>query len=375
MSRAPDRQTDGEDPRRPLAQDRPRRAQDFGLDMRRLKRIRVITFAILALPLLALALLAGKFVSMPVTQAWHGAAYSDQQFSQAIERLAPVWVVNRFEPYLPHLTKGTDLLQDGENSAAEKELRTALQTWESGHDLNQPMHAQCKIRNNLAISIERQAKDITDDGDRADRMFEAEQIITPCMSGGGGGDGEGQGQGGGDDGDGEGQGGGDGEGQGGGGQGDKSGDPDQGGGGDESGEPSEGEDGGESGEPSEGEGTGNEDQDTTDDNGKRIEDERRDADKKAGNDPDEREKEQKGQDQGDGGQGGEEDGNGGPKDPGDPKREDPEGSEKPEEAPTEGDSKEEQKKKDELDKRNKDANKGEGEDDSDGGDDNPAKPW
>jgi hypothetical protein len=349
---------------RPLEQETPRRARDFGLDMRRLKRLRVITFSILALPLLALALLAGKFVSMPITQAWHGSAYSQQQFTEAAERLSPVWVVNWFEPYLPHLTKGTDLLQDGKNAEAEKELQAALDTWEDGHDLNQPMHAQCKIRNNLAISIERQAAEIKDDGDRADRMFEAEQIITPCMSGGGGGDDD-QGQGGGgDDGDDQGQGG----------DGDDGDDQGQGGDGDDegtsSGDPDE-----DQGTGDEDEGTGNEDQGTTDDNGKRIEDERRDADKKAGNDPDEREKDQKGKDQDKGDQGGQDDGNGGPKDPGDPKREDPEGSEKPEEAPTEGDSTEEQKKKDELDKRNKDANDGEGEDDSDGGDDNPAKPW
>jgi hypothetical protein len=348
---------------RPLEQETPRRARDFGLDMRRLKRLRVITFSILALPLLALALLAGKFVSMPITQAWHGSAYSQQQFTEAAERLSPVWVINWFEPYLPHLTKGTDLLQDGKNAEAEKELQAALDTWADGHDLNQPMHAQCKIRNNLAISIERQAAEIKDDGDRADRMFEAEQIITPCMSGGGGGDDDqGQGGGDGDDGDDQGQGGdGDDQGQGGG-DGDDEGTS--------SGDPGEDE-----GTGDEDEGTGNEDQGTTDDNGKRIEDERRDADKKAGNDPDEREKDQKGKDQDKGDQGGQDDGNGGPKDPGDPKREDPEGSEKPEEAPTEGDSTEEQKKKDELDKRNKDANDGEGEDDSDGGDDNPAKPW
>ncbi len=74
-------------------------------------------------------------------------------------------MANWFEPYLPHLTEGTDLLQQGKNAEAEEELRISLQEWQSGSDLNQPpLHAQCKIINNLAISIERQADEIEDAG-------------------------------------------------------------------------------------------------------------------------------------------------------------------------------------------------------------------
>ena len=57
-----------------------------------------IVFALLALPILVLGLLAVKFTSMPITQAWHQGAYEDGDYPAAIERLQPVWVANWFEP-------------------------------------------------------------------------------------------------------------------------------------------------------------------------------------------------------------------------------------------------------------------------------------
>ena len=60
------------------------------------------------LPLLVLGLLAIKFVSMPLTQAWSTSAYDDGDYPTAVERLGPLGVVNWFEPYLPHLTRGTN---------------------------------------------------------------------------------------------------------------------------------------------------------------------------------------------------------------------------------------------------------------------------
>ncbi|MDO5662975.1 MAG: hypothetical protein Q4G40_09785 [Brachybacterium sp.] len=216
----------------PLHQDTPRRPGDFGLNTRRLRRVRLIVFAVLAVPLLLLTALALKFTSMPLAQAWHNAAYEDERYAVAIERLDPLWPANWFEPYLPHLSRGTDLLQQGEDAAAEEELRESLRKWEEGSDLNQPLHAQCKILNNLAISIERQADDIEDPAERADRLFEAELLLEPCLSGGGGGEGDSE------------------------------------------------------GEPQ----SGNEDQETTDGNGDRVEEKRREADEEAGNDPDDREK-------------------------------------------------------------------------------------
>ncbi|GAA1293406.1 hypothetical protein GCM10009590_23400 [Brachybacterium alimentarium] len=208
--------------------------------MRRLRRTRIIVFVVLALPILALALLAVKFVSMPITQAGHRSAYDSGDYPAAIERLAPVELANWFEPYLPHLSKGTALLQQGENEAAEEELRIAMDEWDEHSDLNSPLHAQCKIANNLAISIERQADEIEDAQKRADRLHEAEELLAVC-GGGGGGDGEGEG----------------------------------------------GSGGGE-------EGTGNEDSETTEKNGERVEEKRREADEEAGNDPADRDQEGEG---------------------------------------------------------------------------------
>lgn len=294
-----------------LAQPEPRRPRDFGIDVARLRRLRRIVFAILALPLLVLGLLAIKFVSMPLTQAWSTSAYDDGDYSTAIERLGPLGVVNWFEPYLPHLTRGTNLLQQGDDAAAEKELRIALDDWENASDLNHPLHAQCKILNNLAISIERQADRIEDPTERGDRLYEAEQLLAPCAGGGGGGEGQG--------------GGGEGEGQGGGGQ-------------------------------------GNEDEGTTGDNGKRIEDKRKQADEESGR----------------GERGGDQDEGSSPqteeREDNDPKHDDPSGTEPPEEAPTEGDS-DDQDKQDELEERNQSANQGDGDESSDGASQNPAKPW
>lgn len=285
-----------------LAQDERGRAQDFGLDVRRLRRTRLIVFALLSPLILALALLTVRFVSMPITQAWALSAYAAGDHAAVIERLGPVETLNWFEPYLPHLTHGTALLEQGEDAAAEEELRTALTEWEEHSDLNSPMHAQCKILNNLAISIERQADLIEDPQARADRLFEAEEFLAPC-AGGGGGEGDGGGQ-------------------------------------------------------------GNEDSETTEGNGERIEEKRREADEEAGNDPGDR-----------GGDQGEEQG-GTPtqQDPGDPKREDPEGDGDDEEAPTDGPSEEDQKD-DELEQRNRDAQGGDGEQDKGGSEQDPVKPW
>lgn len=290
-----------------LRQTEPRRPRYFGLDLRRLRRIRRIAFAVLALPLLALGLLCAKFISMPLTQAWHDGAYDQGSYAEASDRLEPVLFANWFEPYLPYLTRGTDLLQQGQDAAAEEQLRTSLEKWEGARDLNQPQHAMCKIRNNLAIAIERQAAGITDPAARADRLFEAEQIIAPCASGGGGG----------------------GDGSGG--------------------------------------GNGDEDEGTTGGNGERIEQERREADEQAGNDPDAR-------DTGQGGDPGDEPGGGGAPDPGDPVREDPSGQEPPEEAPTQGDS-EEQQRQEELEQRNRDANQGDTGEESSGAPQDPVRPW
>lgn len=298
-----------------LAQDTRGSAKDFGLNRARLRKVRIIVFAILALPILALALLALKFVSMPITQATHLDAYGEQDYPTAIERLAPVQVANWFEPYLPHLSEGTTLLQQGEDAAAEAELRIALEEWNSHSDLNSPMHAQCKILNNLALSIERQADLIEDPQARADRLFEAEELLAPCAGGGGGGEGEGQGQGGG---------------------------------------------GG-------GEGTGNEDSETTEENGERVEEKRRGADEEAGNDPDARGEEQggEGEEQGDTPQ---------QQDPGEPKQDDPEGDGPEEEKPTDGPS-EEDSKDDEVEQRNRDAQGGDGGDETGGSPQDPERPW
>jgi hypothetical protein len=322
--------TGGPDPT--LDQKEPRRKQNFGLDTRRLLIMRLITFGILAIPLLFLAALAIKFVSMPITQAFHDQSYDRSDYVEASERLWPVWKVNEFEPYLPYLTEGTDLLQQGKNAEAEEQLRESLTVFEESKDLDQPMHAWCKIRNNLAISIERQADEISDPQEQADRYFEAELIIWPCQSGGGGGDDQSDGGGG--------------EGQGGGGSG-------------------EGEDEGEGG-------SGGSEGEEQSEGGKRIEEKRRGADEEAGNDPDEREKPDK--EGNPANQGGEDPGDGGPMDPGTPKKEDPEGSESPEEATTEGEGTGDPKD-DELKDKNNKSNGGEGETPSEGETGDPEKPW
>lgn len=225
-----------------LAQDTGGSPKDFGLNVKRLRLTRLITFVILSPLILALALLAVRFVSMPITQARHLGAYEAGDYPAAVQRLGPVEFANWFEPYLPHLSKGTALLQQGEDAAAEEELRIALEEWTSHSDLNAPLHAQCKILNNLAISIERQADLLEDPQQRADRLFEAEQLLAPCAGGGGGGEGEG----------------------------------------------------------GSGGGSGNEDSETTEGNGERVEEKRREADEEAGNDPDARGQEQGGQGEEDG---------------------------------------------------------------------------
>ena len=297
------RTTPAKEPQGSGARGRREKPADFGLDTARLRRLRIIWFSIIAVPVLVLGLLAVRFVSMPLTQMGVRSAYGDKHYDQSISALGPVEFANWFEPYLPHLSRGTALLAKGDNAGAETELRRSLDLWDKGSDLNKPQHAMCKIRNNLALSIERQANTIADPKKRADRLFQAETIIGPCGSGGGGG------------------GGGDG-------------------------------------------GHGNEDKKTTGENGKRIEDKRRDADKKAGNDPDKRPKPDKGKNA---------------------KRTTQDPSNKPRRQGTSGTApsvqgttpagSEEQKKQDEIDKRNKGANGGKGESPSATPSGGEKKPW
>src|SRR5699024_10960994 len=164
-------------PQSPLAQATRGPPQAFGHNVSRLRRAPLTVDVVLALPLPLLALLTMKFVALPITPATHQSAYEDGNYPGAIERLAPVQLANWYEPYLPHLSEGTDLLQMGQNAEAEAELRTALEKWNTGSDLNQPLHAQCKIINNLAISIERQADEIDDPAERAERLYEAEVLM------------------------------------------------------------------------------------------------------------------------------------------------------------------------------------------------------
>ncbi|MDO5645995.1 MAG: hypothetical protein Q4G21_09980 [Dermabacter sp.] len=164
---------------------RARRGRNHGLNSRTLRLSRLITFAVLAVPLLALGLLTGKFVSMPVLQAYALSAYGGGDFAVAGERSDLLQHGNVFEPYLPSLTKGTALLAAGDATAAQPLLETSLQAWTNGSDLNQPAHAQCKIRNNLAIAMTMNAEAAPDAAAKADALYAAEEVLAPCMSGGG----------------------------------------------------------------------------------------------------------------------------------------------------------------------------------------------
>src|SRR5699024_11520061 len=113
----------------------------FGLDVKRLRIARVVVRVGHSPLSLAVALLAVRLVSMPITRMRHLDAHGAEDYPAAVERRAPVEFANWFEPYLPHLSEGTSLLQQGEDAAAEEELRLALQEWTEHSDLNSPLHA------------------------------------------------------------------------------------------------------------------------------------------------------------------------------------------------------------------------------------------
>lgn len=161
-----------------------RKGRNFGINTRNLRRARLITFGLLALPLLALGLLAGKFVSMPLIQAFSLSAYSHQDYGAARERAAFNQNLNMFEPYLPSLTRGTALLKEGQASAARTELEHSLELWNKGSDLNKPPHAECKIRNNLALAMAEEAGQLDDPEEAVTRYAAAEKVLEPCQSGG-----------------------------------------------------------------------------------------------------------------------------------------------------------------------------------------------
>lgn len=175
-----------------------RRGRDTGVDRRSLRRRRLITFAIAGLPLLAAGLLGVKHASMPVLEAISTHAYSQENYDGAWNRAEGLHVANWFEPWLVDFNQGTAKLSAGDLPAAESQLRTSLGAWERGFDLNQPAHAECKIKTNLAITLELRGDEAAAAGDDATQLAlydEAMTILEPCLSGGGSsGENENQGQ-------------------------------------------------------------------------------------------------------------------------------------------------------------------------------------
>ena len=161
-----------------------RKGRNFGINVKALRGSRIATFAVLALPMLALALLAGKFVSMPLVQAYTLSAYGNGDYAATGDRAGILETGNYFESYLPRLTKGTALLKAGDAQAAQGELETSLELWGKGKDLNKPPHAECKRRNNRALAMATNAGGTQDPGARAEELSKAEEVLKPCLSGG-----------------------------------------------------------------------------------------------------------------------------------------------------------------------------------------------
>ena len=161
-----------------------RQGRNFGIDRSRFRSLRIIGALLIAIPVLVLTAGIVRFVSMPLTQAWALGAYSNEHYEDARDRLGPVEKVNIFEPYLPHLTKGTAYLRENKFSEARGELEKALSEWTTGVDLNKPPHAECKIRNNLAVAMAGEARGVKDPGERGDLLYSAEEVLAPCQNGG-----------------------------------------------------------------------------------------------------------------------------------------------------------------------------------------------
>lgn len=161
-----------------------RKGRNFGINTKQLRMGRILGFALAAVPIIVCLLLAAKFVSMPAIQAYALSAYRGEQYSQVDERTGWLDTANYFESYLPALTRGTAKLKDGNAQGAEQDLRESLERWQKGSDLNQPPHAECKIRNNLAIAIAENAQGAQDPAQRAQKLREAEEVLAPCQSGG-----------------------------------------------------------------------------------------------------------------------------------------------------------------------------------------------
>ena len=288
----------------------------YGLDRARLRKIRLIWAAILTVPLLLLSALALKFFSMFVIAHLVVDDYAQKELPAAQERNDSLFFANWFESYLPDYNRGTILLSEGNIQQAEPALRTALANWESSYDLNRPPHAECKIKINLALTLEKKSADITDAKQRANVLGEAKKLIEPC--GNGGGEGKGQGNGGGK----------------GGGQGGKQ----------------------------KGEGQGNENQREGESAKKRIEEKKRQADREAGN-PEEKPGSDKGENEGQGGAQGDDPGQGGPREAGDQRRRDEDAKDDKRQSP--GEQRGDQRKEDRVEERQK------GRESGDGG----SKPW
>lgn len=165
-----------------------RRGRDTGLDRGALRKRRLIVFAIAGIPLAAAGLLGVKHASLPVVEAISTHAYSQENYEGAWNRAEPLQVANWFEPWLADFNQGTARLSGGDLGAAETQLRESLASWENGNDLNQPKHAECKIKTNLAITLERRGDEAGAAGDDETQLAlydEAMTILEPCLSGGG----------------------------------------------------------------------------------------------------------------------------------------------------------------------------------------------
>jgi hypothetical protein len=165
-----------------------RRGRDTGVDRASLRRRRLVALAIAGLPLLAASLLGLKHASMPVLEAVSTHAYDRGSYEAAWNRAQGLQVANWFEPWLVDYNQGTARLSAGDLGGAETQLRESLAAWEKGVDLNKPAHAECKVKTNLAITLERRADAAGAAGDTATQLAlydEAMTILEPCLSGGG----------------------------------------------------------------------------------------------------------------------------------------------------------------------------------------------
>lgn len=130
---------------------------DLGkLDFEGIRKRRRKKLLLFSLPVcIIVGLVAIKMLSIPILSSVAHGQYKNKQYDATVGWMAPLNLVNIFEPYIVSYNQGNAFYKKGDFVKAEERYRKALEMVPAKHE--------CSVRINLSLSIEAQADRLVND--------------------------------------------------------------------------------------------------------------------------------------------------------------------------------------------------------------------